>query len=466
MLIRFTCQNFKSIGMTPIQLDMVSSAKIRTLRGHICASSSRAKTLRNAVVYGANAAGKSNLIKALSFMRASVLAGSIPQEGIKEFCKCQQGYANDETTFEVQFQVQGRAYDYGFSCILAKMQVTSEWLYRLESKASPVFTRNGPSEIDCGELEASLSRSDLTRLGVYKEDFINKNARSTGSGLFLTAMAADKSFDEDSPLHAFGESFQWFDSGIEIIGPGAPTSSAEFYSSGRSLDQVAEVLSSFDTGISGLAKRDVPMDELDRYVPMEVLFALRELLQANGPGNDQDRFVVTVRNSDYFLGVERKGLEEPKATILKTSHDNSLLEFDFHDESDGTKRLFDFMDLLFTSSPDKVFVVDELNLSFHPMLTQHLVKLFNQVHADDDCQLVFTTHENDIMSYEYFRRDEIWFVDRDANGLSSLYPLDDFASSGARSDARLGKRYLEGRYGAVPVLSSAKALAALGVLEG
>ena len=69
-----------------------------------------------------------------------------------------------------------------------------------------------------------------------------------------------------------------------------------------------------------------------------------------------------------------------------------------------------------------MFVIDELNRSFHPMLTQHLVELFNQVHANDDCQLVFTTHENDIMSYEYFRRDEIWFVERDEEGLSRLYP--------------------------------------------
>ena len=113
-----------------------------------------------------------------------------------------------------------------------------------------------------------------------------------------------------------------------------------------------------------------------------------------------------------------------------------------------------------------MFVIDELNRSFHPMLTQHLVELFNQVHANDDCQLVFTTHENDIMSYEYFRRDEIWFVERDEEGLSRLYPLDDFAADGARSDARLNKKYLEGRYGGVPVIDLSRARAALNVWEG
>ena len=122
------------------------------------------------------------------------------------------------------------------------------------------------------------------------------------------------------------------------------------------------------------------------------------------------------------------------------------------------------MDILFTSSKDKLFLVDELNRSFHPMLTQQLVSLFNRVHAQDDCQLIFTTHENTIMSFDYFRRDEIWFVERDRHGYSRLFPLDKFADNGARSDARVNKQYLEGRYGGVPVLSTGRALDALGLI--
>ena len=126
--------------------------------------------------------------------------------------------------------------------------------------------------------------------------------------------------------------------------------------------------------------------------------------------------------------------------------------------------MFDFMDILFTKSKDKLFLIDELNRSFHPMLTQQLVSLFNRVHAQDDCQLVFTTHENAIMSFEYFRRDEIWFVERNGQGHSVLFPLDKFADNRARSDARVNKQYLEGRYGGIPVLSTGRALSALGVI--
>lgn len=99
------------------------------------------------------------------------------------------------------------------------------------------------------------------------------------------------------------------------------------------------------------------------------------------------------------------------------------------------------------------------------MLTQQLVKLFNEVHAEDGCQPIFTTHEDAIMSYEYFRRAEIWFVERGSDGCTRRYPLDRFAQDGARSDARIGKKYMEGRYGGVPRISGSGALEALSAGE-
>lgn len=81
MLIRFAFKNFRSVGAEPVTLEMVSSAKVRRHKGHVCPSSGEAKVLRNAVVYGGNAAGKSNLVRALSFMKAAVLSGSLPQDG-------------------------------------------------------------------------------------------------------------------------------------------------------------------------------------------------------------------------------------------------------------------------------------------------------------------------------------------------------------------------------------------------
>lgn len=464
MLIRFSFKNFKSVGLEPVTLEMVSSAKVRRLQEHVCASSKEAKILRNAVIYGGNAAGKSSLYKAFAFMKAVVMGGGLPQDGIREYCRCGEGHAQDESTFDIQFETEGHVYDYGFSCVLSKMHVTSEWLYSLGADAKPLFLRDD-SSIDCSGVREAADDADVARLDVYAADFCHNQSESMGSGLFLSYMGKGRLFSVDSALDAFRRAFTWFDAGIEAIGVNKRASSTEYYTESSTLDQVAEVLSSFDTGISGLCKEEVGMDELDKLIPPEIRFTITELLKANAPKRDNETFGLTVRNENFFVGIERKGVDEPKVTVLRTRHGGSLLTFDFQDESDGTRRLFDFMDILFTQSADKVFVIDELNRSFHPMLTQHLVELFNQVHANDDCQLVFTTHENDIMSYEYFRRDEIWFVERDETGLSRLYPLDDFATDGARSDARLNKKYLEGRYGGVPVIDLSRARAALNVRE-
>lgn len=185
--------------------------------------------------------------------------------------------------------------------------------------------------------------------------------------------------------------------------------------------------------------------------------SIRQLLSQPQLGNGDP--VITVRDGAAFVGVERHGNEGPKVTILEIRHHGSSSPFAFGEESDGTRRLFDFMDLLFTKRKDAVFIVDEIDRSLHPMLTQQLIALFNEVHREDACQLLFTTHENAVMSYDYLRRDEIWFVDRDVDGCSHLYPLDDFDT--VRTDSRLSKQYLEGRYGGVPALSMARALAAL-----
>lgn len=463
MLVRFAFKNFRSVGLDSVSLDLVSKSKIRSFPSHVCASSKQSHILRNAVIYGGNAAGKSTLFTALLFMRTVVLFGSIPQGAQVEYCKCESGFRDEDTVFDAQFIAGGRVYDYGFSCRLSQLKVTSEWLYELGNKPVLLFERNSSGHVDCPGLEKDASKEDEVRLSVYRDDFIHRVHDGLGSELFLSSLANGRAYSEGSSLHSLEEVFSWFDSGISAIGAGQAPVNSEFYGYGADLDKVADVLSSLDTGIRELYKQEVGMDELDKYVPLEVLHSLKQFIKENPAANSAEKTTVTLRSNDVFLGIEVGPNREPRATILKFKHEGSLLEFDFREESDGTKRLFDFMDILFTASTDKLFVVDELNRSLHPMMTQQLVKLFNQVHAKDDCQLVFTTHENAIMSFDYFRRDEIWFVERNESGYSRLYPLDKFAPNEVRSDARVGKKYLEGRYGGVPVLRTMKALMALGL---
>lgn len=464
MLIRFSFKNFRSVGEDPITLDMVSTSKIQRFKNHICATPQNARVLRNAVIYGGNASGKSTIFTALLFMRHVVLSGALPQGAQVEYCKCGSGLKEQESVFDIQLYKNGRAFDYGFSCNLAQLTIVSEWLYELGDKSNLLFERIGSDSVNCRGLEQGASDVDKTRLNVYREDFLHRVRESMGSELFLSALANGRNYLEGSTLAALTDVFSWFSLNFSAIGANQSPASSEFYGHGANLNKVANVLASFDTGISSLRKQKIGMDELEKYVPSEVLLSVKRFMAENIPSGPKAESNVTFRSDDAFLSIESKGASEPRATVLKLRHEGSILDFDFREESDGTKRLFDFMDILFTSSKDKLFLVDELNRSFHPMLTQQLVLLFNRVHAQDDCQLIFTTHENTIMSFDYFRRDEIWFVERDRHGYSSLFPLDKFADNGARSDARVNKQYLEGRYGGVPVLSTGRALDALGLI--
>ena len=139
-------------------------------------------------------------------------------------------------------------------------------------------------------------------------------------------------------------------------------------------------------------------------------------------------------------------------TSLKTvNHLKSFYDFGFEEESDGTRRLFDLMDMLLNKREDMLYVVDELERSLHPKLTERFLQLFMQLHSEERMQLLFTTHESSIMDQSIFRRDEIWFIERNAENASEIYSLDRFKE---RYDKVLSKAYLEGRYGAIPVFST------------
>lgn len=460
MLVRFSCKNFRSIGGRQIDLDMVSSCKIKMHPTHVWGPTEGAHLLRNAAIYGGNASGKSNIVRAIAFMRSSVLGGALPPGTLREYCRAREGLKDQESTFEMQLETDGVVYDYGFSCVLSAYRVTSEWLYELGEDGQPLFERGGDGAVSFGDsVEGSATEEDLTRLRVYAGDFA-RQAGDRPASLFLSSVGMGKVFDGGSPLAAFERVSRWFLNGIRVLGAGNTLPSSDFYLDGKTLNEVAQILSSFDTGVSSLRKREIPFDELDRHVSHGLALAIRRLLADPPAGPQGDLLALTARDGDSFVGIEREtGADEPRATLLEVRHHGSRSEFEFGEESDGTQRLFDFMDMLLSSNRNATFVVDEIDRSFHPMLTQQLVRLFNDAHADDGCQLVCTTHESRILSYDYFRKDEIWFVDRGEDGTSSLYSLDEFVE--ARTDSRISKQYLEGRYGGVPALAYEEALLAL-----
>ncbi len=174
-------------------------------------------------------------------------------------------------------------------------------------------------------------------------------------------------------------------------------------------------------------------------------------IRAKMEDQNESKIQVTMRSKESIFNISIDGSQEPIVKTIRLHHGKSFYDFRFEDESDGTRRLFDLIDILFNDKEDVVYVVDELERSLHPKLTEHYLKLFMQFHTGQRNQLIFTTHEATIMEQSLFRRDEVWFVERNEQNTSTIYSLDRFKE---RYDKRLSKAYLEGRYGAIPVFSS------------
>lgn len=127
-------------------------------------------------------------------------------------------------------------------------------------------------------------------------------------------------------------------------------------------------------------------------------------------------------------------------------------DYDFSEESDGTKRLFAYVGMLFGQDKNAVYLIDGFGQGLHPLLIRRLVRLFDEYHSEEDdrCQLVFTTHESTLLDGGELRADEVWFIDRDEHGCSTLTSLDRFKQ---RRDASIYRNYLSGRYGGIPALA-------------
>lgn len=444
MLTKIVVENFKSFDKQT-ELTLVSSSKIRAKLDHRVKVGSNTRLLKHAVVYGANASGKSNLVDFVHFFK-SVLEGGLPVWGTRYFCRNDKENEKRNSIFEIQMEIDGKFYAYGFSAILADRCMTGEWLYELYQNGSAkcFFEREEKSKplIDSS---VTLSNEEYNRFETYASDFEDNIAE-----LFLAEMNRGKKIGENSNLQIFKKVYNWLKNNIVIITPDSRLTDFKYYYEDDSLAMINRLISSFDTGVSNVRIEEIDMNDLSKMLPEPILDDVMERVKKNMMEAGKKSFRMSGRSDTAFFNIESNGNEEPRITTIKLRHGKSFYDFDFKDESDGTRRLFDLMDMLLMKEDDIVYIVDELERSLHPKLTEHFLELFSERHKDHKIQLLFTTHEASIMDQELFRRDEIWFIERDEENNSKIYSLDRFKE---RYDKKLSKAYLEGRYGAIPVFN-------------
>ena len=389
--------------------------------------------LRVASLYGANGAGKSNLVRAVALVRQLLLYGPQREQPIpfRPF-QFDEQTPTMPTSFDLRFLEGGEIFRYG-ACFDA-WRVHEEWLDVCHGKSDRnVFSRttdgHGAVEVSLGP--AAEDKGDSGKL----KSLAKVGARP--NQLFLAAVV-----DLDDP-EAQGPRLQravnWFRSTLAVIKPDARFRGL---ASAIAMDpEFAKFASDFlreaSTGIAGLKTqtRPVPRSEL-RADELEQLQG-GELDQADG--------------AEVFL--EGPGEDAIKARRIAASHalaGGRTKAIPFTEESDGSQRLLHLLPLLHRiKAQGAVFVIDELERSMHPMLARKFIEFFRKAAQKSGSQLIFTTHETTLLDLDLMRRDGIWFAEKDPEGATHLYSLADFK---VRNDLRIEKGYLQGRFGAIPFL--------------
>lgn len=441
MLIRVVTTNFRSYGQET-EFNMLPSSNVRKKEWHIHSQGRGANVLRTAVIYGANGAGKSCLIKALDRLQSMVDTGYLPSTAFRDANK----YIDVETpvTIEVEFGTETDQYSYGVS--YRGTRCVEEWLYSTIKKPVCVFER---------KYDAQTGKTNIKLTASSKRDE-DKNK-------LLVSLLEDNLLKDNELLLSkrdvvknaqMIDAFQWLTTKLYVIFPESRSTSIfdNRYSDETFKSQSEALLSALDLGINELTLKDEDIESFKRDFsewPNLVQFVDRIVNKLSRSPQGTSGVIDT----SAFTGSMR--LENNKCFVrrVQTLHrvNDSPYDFELKEESDGTQRIFDFVPMVQDVKNEAcTYVIDELDRSLHPILVRALV---SRIVGDKNMkgQLIFTTHDAGLLDGNVFRNDEIWFAEKDRDTQSThLYTLDEFKP---RADLNLAKGYLNGRFGAIPFLA-------------
>lgn len=450
MLIRFRTSNFLSFDQEQ-ELSMIAGST-KKKENHII-EDNKLKLLKFSAIYGANASGKSNLLKAMNLSKNIIIAG-IKSNLANLYCRIKNDNENKISSFEYEIKLNNRFYAYGFDVMLSKNSIKAEWLYELDknkNKEIPIFTREINQDIQINNEYFDNNKGILNRLEVYHSDM-----KSQDTVLFLTIMNKNKeNLYRENPRNnivIFKDIYNWFFNSLVVIFPQVGLDNTPFFSSEESIEKINNLISKFGTGISECKVVKANMQELQAAIPPEILKNMISTIEnayVNNKGKNNIQQASIRLNRELYI-IKKPSLNELKVEKIVLKHKNNDSLYSFSEESDGTQRLFDLIEILMNKDSEKVYLIDELDRCFHPELTYKFIERFLNM-VNNNSQLIVTTHESRLLNFDLLRRDEIWFANREKNGPTDLYSLEKYNE---RFDKKIDKAYLEGRYGGVPLFET------------
>ena len=414
MLIQVNVQNFKSFNELN-SLNLIASNKLRKQKERLYESDT-ISFLKSTVIYGSNASGKSNFVEVLRFMKECVMNQEIPIESYNWYCRNHEDNKEKISSFSVQLLLNEDCYEYGFDAILNTQTIKDEWIVDLNKKKI-LYQRNNDGKPLNG---LNLGREDRMRMEIYLDDFLHND-----KSLFLTEMNRNKSFDKDSELSVYHRIYNWFVKDLNVVLPDMPLTKFSYYYDESTLSNIKKIVRSFDTGIEDIEIKNMSEEQLQNKIGISLCKDVINELKKNVQKQGQE-LNLSMRSKKEFFNITMNDNYDLEIKTLCFKHGQSMLDFEFCEESDGTKRVFDFLDILLNKNQNSVYVIDEMERSLHPNLFNRLIELLNEYQKQSNIQVIFTTHESSIMKQDLFRRDQIWFIERNKDNDSRIYSLDTF----------------------------------------
>ena len=446
MFIGFSVSNFLSFK-SPQTMSMMAS-KVARHKEHILNGNGK-KILKTGLIYGANAGGKSNFIKAIDFSRDIILDGLEEVDLNRKYFRINKEGYRQPGVFEYRLITQSKKeYSYGIAISYAAKEIISEWLVRIEKNGSEtcIFNR------DIDESGENFTFSEVTHKNEAEKikweiflDVFGKNISPAMKKKSILSDVAERSNEKSGVLKEIMDVYDWFQSIIILF----PTSQ---YSGLNQLVEKEEVrkffsgiLKYFDTGIESVESKQGEMnfDRIFEGIPKEHAEKLKIRI-SNDIENDPVMFKVN--NQVYSLRKDEEG--NIITTKMMQNHGNPQELFEYSDESDGTQRLFDLIPLFYEHQNNRVIFIDEIDRSLHTNLTRRFLELFYSLTEKSDCQIIATTHDSNLLDLDLVRQDEIWFIKRLEDHSSKMYSLNRYKE---RYDKKIDKEYLLGRYDAIPI---------------
>jgi len=416
MLIEFTVSNFKSFNQ-PVTLSMVAAPLSEHQATHVFKDSGYS-LLKSAIIYGANASGKSNLFKALYFMRRMVLSSANETQisdkiGVERFMLIERE-TETPAAFEIIFLIEGKRYRYGFQ--VTEDEVRAEWLFYIPStKEARLFSRE----------------SNKISLGPRFKEGAGLQDKTRNNALFLSVVAQFNGGISNQII-------RWF-SNLNIISE--PDAAILHYTFQKLQNPEFKKWVLTYLKLADIDIVDITVEKKN----IEIAKLPNEIQQVINIQNQKMDLIQTYNIKTYHPKYDKNNIKTSPAA------------FDFeNNESKGTQRIIALAGPIWDALKNgKILFIDEFESRLHQQLTVTLAKLFNSAEANcHQAQFVLATHDTNLMKNELFRRDQIWFIQKKQNGESELYSMVEYKASRQmiRKDATYHRSYLQGRFGAVPII--------------